>query len=227
MTFEPPASQSVCRTSAYKLWQKMKAIFRIVAVIFLLSCNDSKELESKNSPPKTMNDKTLPNIVNDVKDDPTNHDKNKSEIQQGPKFAATKNIKKNVKQKSEPQKDHKAPDFVHCECKILEYEGDRFYCDHDNVPKGSPHSQGRYPWVRAEILHPLKYKGKTASILFRYASFSFKNKSGSMTGGYVGDLVGKACSVKLPSDYLEGDYGMIFDSSIEDFVVLRREKEEP
>lgn len=102
--------------------------------------------------------------------------------------------------------------FVSCECKILEYDPQFLFCDNDLVPEGSMSSMGEYPWMLIELVTPNVIKGREVSIVFK--SSSFKNESGSTS-----DFIGKACTLKLPRNFLEGEYRLIMGWSVEDFVV--------
>ena len=103
--------------------------------------------------------------------------------------------------------------YVSCKCKILEFEEEHFDCDYGRVPEGSPHSQGVYPWVSVEIQRPQKHAGRIVEILFK--SSEIENKSGNND-----THVGKSCSMKLPGDFLDGEYKSIDDYSVREFRIL-------
>ena len=90
-------------------------------------------------------------------------------------------------------------EMIRCECTVLEHIPKFEYCDHDDVPAGSPSSIGRYPAFRIKLTKPAEYKGREIRLILRGASF--RNLSGSR-----GKYAGKRCALDLPADFLAGKY---------------------
>jgi hypothetical protein len=89
--------------------------------------------------------------------------------------------------------------MIHCECTVLEHIPSFVYCDHDDVPKGSPSSIGSYPAFHVKLTKPAKHRGREVRLILRDATFEDLSDAG-------GDYVGKRCALELPADFLVGKY---------------------
>ena len=108
--------------------------------------------------------------------------------------------------------DNRAVSDVHCQCEIREYDPAYFFCDHDLVAEGDPHSQGEYPMFTIALRSPRRQAGRVVNVIFQSGEF------GSSAGS--NQYKGKSCEVALPADFLDGDYKTITGDAIENFVIL-------
>jgi len=98
-----------------------------------------------------------------------------------------------------PSRTAPSSEMIRCECTVLEHIPSFVYCDHDDVPKGSPSSIGEYPAFHIKLTKPAKHKGREVRLILRHATF--QDLSGS-----PGKYEGKRCALELPADFLAGKY---------------------
>jgi hypothetical protein len=107
-----------------------------------------------------------------------------------------------------------SPKAIRCECVILAYTPEFVYCDHDDVPEGSPSSIGAYPAFQIKLTKPVDQAGREVHLILR--GMTFQNLSGSR-----GNHVGKRCALDLPADFLAGKFTRHLGSPDPRFKILK------